>query len=298
MRSNTGSTPDRDPLTGTQDLEAHQSEAKALQLGTAIYTYLWECPLEEAIERCARLGFEILELTTTPPFLWPAHFGPYERRRLRRRLLDAGVQIFSLNPTFLDLNIISLNPAIRAASVAEAKENVKLAADLDAEVVVLAAGRRHPLIPSPYQQAEEVAVEAIGECVSLAAEMGITIGIENVPGLFVSTGSQIARLVESIGSTNCRVVFDVANAHMVEDPASGLREVAPYLALVHYCDTRKDAWAHLPVGMGEVDFAASTQVLREVGYTGPVILETTYPEDPDGGIRSSIEELAGLGLIL
>ncbi len=235
---------------------------------------------------------------TTPPFLWPAHFGPFERRRLRRHLQDAGVRVFSLNPTFLDLNLVSLNPAIREASLAEAKETVRLAADLGAELVVLAPGRRHPLIPSPLEDAEELAVEVIGECVELGGELGITIGLENLPGLFVATGSQIVRLIKQIGAAHCRAVFDVANAHMVEDPAAGLREVAPHLALVHYCDTHREAWAHLPVGMGDVDFAATTRVLHEVGYAGPVILETTYPEDPDGGIRSSIAELAKLGLSL
>lgn len=279
-----------------QHHSGHGAATTTLELGSAIYTYLWECSLEEAIERCLRFGFDTLELPTTPPFLWPAHFGPFERRRLRRRLRDAGARIYSVNPTFLDLNVVSLNPAIRAASLSEVKANVRLAADLGAEIVVLAAGRRHQLIPSPYEDAEELAVEVIGECVDLAAELGVTIGIENVPGLFVATGSQMARLVEQIDSPACRAVFDVANAHMIEDPAAGLRAVAQHLALVHYCDTRKDAWTHLPVGMGEVDFAATTQVLREVGYTGPVILETTYPADPDGGIRSSVAELAKLGL--
>lgn len=294
MHSNAGTHSQDSPLESR--LGSQHLETKDLQLGSAIYTYLWECPLDEAIERCARFGFETLELTTTPPFLWPGHFGPYERRRLRRLLRDAGVRIFSLNPTFLDLNVVSLNPAIRAASIAEAKENVRLASDLGAELVVLAAGRRHPLIPASYEEAEEVAAEAIGECVSLAAESGITIGVENVPGLFVTTGSQITRLIKQIGSPNCRAVFDVANAYMVEDPSSGLRDVAPHLSLVHYCDTGKDNWGHLPVGMGDVNFAATTQVLRELDYRGPIILETTYPEDPDGGIRSSIDKLAKLGL--
>jgi sugar phosphate isomerase/epimerase len=271
------------------------AEAHDLPLGSAVYTYLWECPLEAAIERCARLGFATLEVPTTPPFLWPAHFGPFERRQLRRRMRDAGVRLFSLNPTFLDLNLISLNPAIREASLAEAKETVRLAADLGAELVVLAPGRRHPLIPSPLDDAEEVAVEQIGECVELATQVGVTIGVENVPGLFVATGSQVARLVERVDSLRCRAVFDVANALMVEDPAAGLTAVAQHLALVHYSDARRDAWAHLPVGMGEVDFTAATRTLREVGFEGPVILEVTYPEDPDGGLSSSIEELSRLG---
>jgi sugar phosphate isomerase/epimerase len=267
-----------------------------MQLGSALYTYLWECSLDQAIERCARAGFRTRELTTSPPHLWPSHVGPFERRRLRRRLSDAGISVCSLNPTFLDHNIISLNPAIRAASMAEIEDNIRLAADLEAGLVVVATGRRHPLIPSPRVDAEALAVETIAGFVCLGQSLGVTIGIENIPTALASTGEEIRRLVERVGDDRCRVVFDVANAHMVEEPAAGLRAVGSLAALVHVSDTRRGAWGHLPVGMGEVDLAAALAAVREIGYPGPIILETTYPDDPDGGISRSIAALARFGI--
>jgi len=249
-----------------------------------------------AIGRVAEIGLRTIEVMTTPPFLWPGHFGPFERRRLLRHLQVTGTRISSLNPTFLDLNLVSLNPAIRAASLAEIKDTIRLAHDLEAPIVVVAAGRRHPLIPSPFADAEELAVEVFGECANLAGQLGVTVGIENIPALFEATSTQVVGLVEKVASPHCRIVYDVANAYMVEDPAAGLRTVAPHLALVHYSDTHKSRWEHLPIGMGEVDFAAATSALREIGYDGTVILETTYQEDPDGGIRSSLARLETLGL--
>lgn len=265
-------------------------------LGTAIYTYLWACPLEEAIDRCARFGFDTIEIMTTPPFLWPAHFGPYERARLRRRLRDAGVRAFSLNPTYLDVNIISLDPAIRAASIQELLDNVELAADIDAEVVVTSPGRRHPLIPAPLAEAEALALEAIGGLVRRGEALGVTIGLENLPSLFAATGADVARLAGELRSDRCKVVFDIANAHMSQEPSQGLRDAAGFLALVHYSDTYRGAWGHLPIGLGEVDFAAATATLQGIGYTGPILLETTYPVDPDSGIAASLAQLAPLGL--
>jgi sugar phosphate isomerase/epimerase len=268
-----------------------------MRLGTAIYTYLWECTLEEAIDRCSRFGFDTLELMTTPPFLWPPHYGPYERARLRRRLADAGVGVYSLNPTYLDVNIISLNPAIRAASVAELIANLELAAEIGAQVVVVSPGRRHPLIPAPDDEAERLSLDGIARLVRRGEDLGVTVGLENLPSLFATTGAAVRRLAEQIGSPRCRIVFDVANAYMSQDPSEGLREAAPYLALVHYSDTHKHAWGHLPLGMGEVNFAAATDTLREIGFAGPVLLETTFAQDPDGGIRSSLALLDSLSLI-
>lgn len=268
-----------------------------MMLGTAIYTYLWECPLEEAIDRCAAFGFDTLELMTTPPFLWPDHLGPYERARLRRRLSDAGARAFSLNPTYLDVNIISLDPAIREASIAELLANIELAADLGAEIVVTSPGRLHPLIPAPEEEAVRLSLEAIARFVRRGEELGVTVGLENLPSHFAASGAAVRSLVEQIDSPRCQIVFDVANAYMTQDPAAGLREAAPYVSLVHYSDTHKNVWGHLPLGMGEVDFAAVTRTLQEIGYDGPVLLETTFQQDPDRGIRASLGVLAKIGLI-
>ncbi|MER3397950.1 MAG: hypothetical protein C4316_05325 [Chloroflexota bacterium] len=144
-----------------------------MELGTSVYTYLWECSLEGALERCAGFGFRTLELVTTPPFLRPAHFGPFERRRLGRLLGRLGLKVFSVNPTFLDLNLVSLNPAIRRASLKELQDTIWLAADIGARLVVISAGRRHPLIPAPYEDAFELALEGIDECLRLAEKVGL-----------------------------------------------------------------------------------------------------------------------------
>jgi L-ribulose-5-phosphate 3-epimerase len=267
-----------------------------MQLGTALYTYLWECPLYEAIERATAFGFQTLELPTSPPLLWPAHFGPYERRKLRRHLRDTGIRIFSLNPTFLDFNPVSPNPGIRGASVKEIEDNLQLAADIAADVVVLSAGRRHPLAPARFEDTEALALDIFGECAEVAGELGIVMGLENLATNFITTARQLVDFTSKLSSPWCRIVFDVANAQMLEDPISGLSTAAPYLELVHFADTRRDNWGHLPVGTGEVDFARTMDTLHEIDYAGPVILETIYPDDPDGSIRSSLTELNKVGL--
>lgn len=192
---------------------------------------------------------------------------------------------------------MSLNPAVRAASVAEIEENIRLAADLGTSVVVVSAGRRHPLIPSPFNDAFDLAVETLGRLARLGEQLGVVLGLENVPALFIEGAEQLVRVVSAVGSPSCRVVYDVANAFLVEDPAAGLLTVADHLVLVHLCDTPKDRWAHLPIGMGEVDFPAVARAVRTINYDGVLMLETTYPEDPDGGIRVSLEALSLLGLV-
>lgn len=266
-----------------------------LKLGCAVYTYLWSMPLESALHRVADLGFTHVEIMTTPPHCWPRAMDQVARRRLRDLLESRGLQLVALNPTFLDINIASLNPALRDESVRQIKETVELARDLGARIAIVSCGRRHPLIPAPFETSWELARPGLEESLELAERHDVVLGIENTPSLFVSTGEQCVEAVRRLGGSRARVVFDVANASMVEDPVAGLRAVAEHLEYVHLSDTDGVRWTHSSVGSGKIDFAGVAGALREIGYSGVSTLETTEPDDPDGSIRRSLETLLPLG---
>ena len=266
-----------------------------LKLGSAVYTYLWAMSLEDAISRLADLGFSHVEIMTTPPHCWPRSMDQADRKRLRDLLDSRGLTLMALNPTFLDINIASVNPALREESVRQIKETVELAGDLGARIAIVSCGRRHTLIPAPFEQSWELARPGLEECLELAESRNVVLGIENTPSLFVSTATQLVQAVQHLNNNRARIVFDVANASMVEDPVAGLRTVAPYLEYVHLSDTDSVRWTHSTVGTGTIDFPAIARALQEVGFQGVSTLETTEPQDPDGSIRRSLEVLETLG---
>ena len=92
-----------------------------------------------------------------------------------------------------------------------------------------------------------------------------------------------------------KIVFDVANASVVEPIESALDMVKDHLVHVHLSDTDFNQWTHSPIGMGQIDFGSVAKKLREIGFSGISILETTYGEEPRWGIISSIEKLIPLG---
>ena len=98
-----------------------------------------------------------------------------------------------------------------------------------------------------------------------------------------------------VKSSWLKFVYDVANASMVEPIIPGLERVKDHLAHVHLSDTDGKKWAHSPVGMGMIDFSSIAKKLEEIHFSGVSILETTYGEDPDGGISKSIEKLIPIG---
>ena len=269
---------------------------ESLKLGTAQYGYLWGYSLEHALREIRRLGFRYVELMTTTPHVWPPDLSPAHRRDLRNMLEGLGLELSAVNPTFLDINLASPNPGIRAESIRQIKEQITLAHDLGAPLVVVIPGRRHPLSAPPVETVwEDFAREAVFECVEHAEKNKVVFGLENAPSLFIDSAERMNFVINEVNSAWMKIVFDVANAAMIEPVVQGLELVKDHVIHVHLSDTDRTRWSHAPVGEGGVDFAPIALALKEMEFSGVSILEVIDSNDPEGGIKSSFERLNPLG---
>jgi len=263
----------------------------SLRVGAATYAWLWDRPLEYAMEQIAALGFRHFEIMTAPPHVWPRGMDAAARRALRRHSEQLGLTLTSLNPTFLDLNMVSPNPGIREETLRQFREQFELAADLGAGLVVITVGKKHPLIAPDFEffwrQAVDGAVQILPHC----EKLGVTFGVENGWTVFTHA-KHCADFVAEIRHPSLKIVFDVANATIAnEAPLAGLEAVKEHLALVHLSDTDDKTWGHNPVGTGIIDFAAVASRLNAIGYRGVSILEVVTRQEPERHFR---ESLAGL----
>lgn len=194
-----------------------------LKLGTCLYNFIWENSLPDAIRRAAGLGFRGLEVMGTLPQLDTRSFGARERDELLKVVEDTGVEIVSVNPTFIDINLASRSDAFRLESIREVKACIDVAAALGAEIVVVGPGRRHPLILEPLGLSDSLAHPAMRECIDYAESKQIIFGLENITSLYMVCSDEIARFVDDIDSPYCKAVLDTANARYTEDPADAVR---------------------------------------------------------------------------
>lgn len=266
-----------------------------LKLGVATYAFLWEYTLEATLKQIADWGFRHVELMSAPPHVWTRALDRKGMQSLRKLFEAHGVELAALNPTFLELNLASPNPGFRQESITQTKETIRLAHELGAPIVVLIPGRRHVLVPQPFEETWQVAKQSIRECLGEAERYGIVLGIENAPSLFVERSDQLRRMVEEIASDYLRIVFDVANGMMCESLPDALDTVKDYLVHVHVSDCDGRNWAHLPVGMGGIDFHEIAGKLAEITFEGVSVIETTYLADPDGGVKESKRQLEAFG---
>jgi sugar phosphate isomerase/epimerase len=231
-------------------------------------------PLIAEIDAIGALGLDFFELAMDPP---QAH---YSQVRAQRRAVLAALQHHHLElvchmPTFV--YTADLTDSIRHASLEEVLSSLETAADLGAAKAVLHPGYISGLAVAVMQQAVALAMESLGAVAQRAQALGMTLCIENLFPKFrpFADPADFQRLFDLF--PQLKFVLDIGHAHM--EDKSGRRIIdfiarhGHRLAHVHVSDNKGRTDDHLPVGQGNIDFAAFTQALRRSGYDDTLTLE-------------------------
>lgn len=264
-------------------------------LGAATYTYLYSRTLIEALRSLAAAGLTRCELTATHPHIDDCRIDAALARTLRAETGRLGLSLVSFNPTFLDLNAASLNARMRAETMRQLRTGLQSCHDLEIPLLVLFPGRRHVLAPAPMEMVRGILLEELHGLLELAQRLGVTIGLENGPTLFLDRARDVAAVIDELGHPALRMVFDVANSYMVEDPVDALADALPHVALLHLSDTNRSRWAHAPVGQGEVPFPDIAGALRNARYRGISVMEIVDLDQPDTALHTSANALEEWG---
>jgi sugar phosphate isomerase/epimerase len=220
-----------------------------------------------ALQTIKECGFQAAEIWTE--HLWKTGEGVQEIRSLAGTL-DLPL---SLHAASYDLNITSANPGIRRESLRQVRESVRLAAELDADPVVVHAGR----LSSSRGDAVEywkLLEEAFHSLDELAEEAGVTIGVEAMEKrpkeMFVSP-SDIRRMMVK-GWKHVGITVDLAHVQSVMEHDRFLSSMEKtWIVHAHVSDFSNDA-THVPLGRGSMDIDRALRALCSC-FRGTVILE-------------------------
>jgi sugar phosphate isomerase/epimerase len=273
-------------------------EKKMLRLSGATSAFLHQKPLLNAIRIWAENGARCVEITTNAPHIQASASGRYERAELFRTARSLGVKILSLNPGGMDVNLIAGDNEVRALSERLLGNELTLAADLQAEFVVIGSGKVHAMAPAPEAVARSILTDAVGRLVARAESLGVTILMENVPYGFLKTGAALSAFTSEIASKHLGVVYDVANVYGVEDALSGLSDAKSNLKLVHVSDTSSTRWQHTSPGRGVVDFVGVARQLHEIGYQGWSVYELFDGEPPEPRLKDDLAFFQAAGWVV
>jgi len=259
------------------------------------YSYVWRHTARECLEQLADEGHRRFELLVNAPHLWPASLDRQARDGVARLLSERGLQVISLNPPSLDLNLVAPAEEVRRYTIDHYLQVIDLAGEWGTPWVVVVPGKTHPLLPAPRERVLDWFTGALDEMLARAEAMGVELLLENVPMAFLPRAEDLVAVVERIAHPRLGIVYDVANGVFAgEAPDEGLFAVREHLRLVHLSDTGTGRWDHGPVGSGVVPFPAVAAALDEIGYSNPSVLEIISGQ-PEQDIPASARALEALG---
>ncbi len=276
-------------------------------LGACTWIY-GDISLDEVLGRMADAGCDGVELLGEPD-RWPAS----EVRRLlaRHSLMPLALTAQCKVPeTRRDL--AHPDPAVRADAVNYLVQCLRFAADVGVPIVQMLPSGETRLSPIATREQEwRWSVEGMQEAAQEAARLGVRIAIEPLnryEAYLVTTLEEAAAYLDDVASPWVGMTLDVFHAHLEErDVGEAIRAAGPRLWHVHVADSNRRG-----LGLGHLDVGALLAALREVDYSGALVLEVVptgadatasgpagrVTQIVDGYVRESIRALlASIGSV-
>jgi sugar phosphate isomerase/epimerase len=259
--------------------------------------------LEDACEILCEIGYRSVAITVERDLL-PSPGAPSVRLAASRlkSILDAtrlGHTLETGSRFYLDPRrkhqptMLSRAPAQRAARLEFLRACIELAASTGAHCVSLWSGS--PDEPADPNELFARLTAGLRELLDHARPLGVRLGVEPEPGMFISTMHDFARLHDALDDPLLGLTLDVGHVHCLADgnPAEPIRPWSAKLWNVHLEDMRRGIHEHLLPGEGEMDFAPIFDAFRESRYAGPVHVELSrHSHDAVRAARRGFEFLS------
>jgi len=269
---------------------------RATVLHSVSYAGLWGqafFPLEQFIDKAAELGYDGVELMAKRPHLSLLDYPAAARARLREHLERRNVRCACIaGYTNFTADMEHADIPQREMQIRHVAELAEMARDLGCNLVRVFTG--YDTQAATYARQWSAVVESLRECARIAAEFGVTIGVQNHHD--VACGYEAMHdLIRVINEPNCRALFDAwAPALHGDDLRRAARLMAPVTvhttvadyqlrpryvynpALVNY-DRATAATLAVPMGEGFIDYDAFLGELCASGFEGSIAYEMCSP---------------------
>lgn len=270
--------------------------AASVSLGFSLYG-MKTLKLADALRACAKIGYDSVELAVMPG--WPAEpklLTAEARRALRDQLTDAGLELAGLmenlaEPADAPAHRANLDRLKAAAELARA-----LASKSPPVIETILGGR-----PAQWNQVKNRLADRLRAWAETAAAARVVIAVKPHVGNALHNPDDALWLLRQVKSPHLRLAFDHSHFQLRGLPLEKtVAALVPETVFIHVKDAKgtADRFEFMLPGMGNVDYDAYFQLLKQAGYRGPVVVEVSGQisnragYDPLAAARQSYEALA------
>jgi D-psicose/D-tagatose/L-ribulose 3-epimerase len=240
-----------------------------------VNTWVWTSPLttdelEKLAPHVASLGFDWIEAP-----LESLEDLDYARGAKIVKAHGLGVSCcVAMGP---DRDLIHPDPAIRASGMAYVRGAIEATAALGGTNLVgplySTVGRTWQMTADERARDTDLLVENLSQLAAYAQDHGVKLGVEPLNRFetsFINLASQVVEVVDRVASPACGVMLDTFHMNIEEKSlGDAIRAAGPRLIHLHACENDRGA-----PGSGNVTWDQVRQGLQDIGYDGPVVIES------------------------
>lgn len=238
-------------------------------------TFIWVSPFTtqhlSLLPKVKDMGYDILEVAVEDASL-------VDWALLKQQADDLGVKITVSGAFGAERDISSTEPSYRETGRQYIIDCIKIAGDVGSPIfagpLYSAVGKTRLVSPEQKQQERNWCVETLSEVSQIAADHGITLGLEPLNRFetdMINTAEQALSVIQEVNHPNLKFVLDTFHANIEEkNIAKTIRTVGKDL-LCHIQGNESDRGTP---GTGHLEWAEIRDALIEIDYQGAIVIET------------------------
>jgi D-psicose/D-tagatose/L-ribulose 3-epimerase len=240
-----------------------------------VNTWVWTSPLttkelESLAPKVAGMGFDWIEIPLEG-------LDDLEPSRGRAIVRDHGLGVSTCAAMGPDRDLVHPDPAIQQNGMAYIRGCIDITGKLGATNLVgpiySAVGRTWQATPDERARDIDLLVKNLGALARYAGDHGVVICIEPLNRFetsLINLATQAIEVVDRVDHPSCKIMLDTFHMNVEEKSlGNAIRAAGPRLHHVHACENDRGA-----PGSGNVTWQDVKQGLADIGYDGPVVIES------------------------
>jgi D-psicose/D-tagatose/L-ribulose 3-epimerase len=240
-----------------------------------VNTWVWTAPLttadlETLVPKVAGMGFDWIEFPLE-------EIGSFDIGLADELAREYGLGVSTCVAMGPDRDLIHPDPAIRQNGADYIRQAIDVSQALGSPNLVgpiySAVGRTWQATPEERARDLDILVDTLKELAVYAGDHDVRMGIEPLNRFetsFVNLASQAVEIVDRVDDPACGIMLDTFHMNIEEKSlGDAIRAAGPRLIHLHSCENDRGA-----PGSGNVAWDEVAQGLKDIGFDGPVVIES------------------------